>query len=96
MMAALLVGTPELNVAARRNGPCPLRDARASREAISLRTLLRAQSLRGHNGTGRPPHGPSGIRDVGDGSDSGPYSHFSERRLRLMSPESSCLTGVKP
>jgi hypothetical protein len=33
----------------------PLWDARASREAISLRTLLRAQSLRGHNGTAGPP-----------------------------------------
>jgi hypothetical protein len=30
-------------------------DSRASREAISLRTLLRAQSLRGHNGTVGPP-----------------------------------------
>ena len=47
----------------------PLRDARASREAISLRTLLRAQSLRGHNGTAGPPPNLrwtifGGIRDV--------------------------------
>jgi len=27
-------------------------------------SLLRAQSLRGHNGIGRPLDGPSGIRDV--------------------------------
>jgi len=50
-----LFGTPETCVAPRRNVVRPLRDARASREAISLRTLLRAQSLRGHNGTAGPP-----------------------------------------
>ena len=53
MMARLLCGTPETSVAIRRNGLRPLRDTRASREAISLRTFLRAQSLRGHNGIGR-------------------------------------------
>jgi hypothetical protein len=60
MMARLFCGTPEAIVAIRRNGLRALRamnpkgDARASREAISLRTLLRAQSLRGHNGTVGP------------------------------------------
>ena len=63
------VGTPETCVAPRRNVMRPLRDARASREAISLRTLLRAQSLRGHNGTAGPPPNLrwtifGGIRDV--------------------------------
>ena len=53
MMTRLHVGTPERDVAVRRNesrGRREATDARASREAISLRTLLRAQSLRGHNG----------------------------------------------
>ena len=44
----------------------PKENARASREAISLRTLLRAQSLRGHNGTWSYLDTESvGIRDVG-------------------------------
>src|SRR5215831_2096201 len=56
---ASLLAHPSVNVATRRNGlRSPFGElfpqeanARASREAISLRTLLRAQSLRGHNGT---------------------------------------------
>jgi hypothetical protein len=72
-------GTPETCVATRRNGSRaleknPKSDVRASREAISLRTLLRAQSLRGHNGTAGPPPNLrwtvfGGIRDVRQNTD---------------------------
>lgn len=67
MIAAFFVAHPSEIVARRRNESRPRRDARASRGAISLRTLLRAQSLRGHNGIGRtsPFDCFSGIRDVG-------------------------------
>ena len=84
MMAIAMLAHPRLDVAIRRNGLRPLRDARASREAISLRTLLRAQSLRGHNGTiGPPPNlrwtlsvasGMLGLREV--------LAKFIRRRFR--------------
>ena len=79
------VGT--IRVQARRPGI-----ARASREAISLRTLLRAQSLRGHNGIGRtsPCDLISGIRDVGKRY----ASRFQGRRLAWsLNPRRRCLVA---
>ena len=56
MMAALLMAHPSvMSRFVGTNRVAAKADARASREAISLRTLLRAQSLRGHNGTVVPP-----------------------------------------
>ena len=56
MMAMLHVGTPEINVAGRRNGLRGRRqatDARASRKAISLRTLSARSVVTGSQRLGR-------------------------------------------